>query len=174
MDIDITKYAPIIADILLKLKVPKSEREDMTQECYVALLEKQKHLEHGIEVGDENNYAATICKSRMRNVRRKENQSQEYKPHPEIHFDSLSDPRVYRKAAKIGMPKEDDPEATSSELDAAILTLPFDEYRVVYELFVSGKTHAQVAKELGIDPKTVWNRSQRGIKMLKEYFEVEG
>jgi RNA polymerase sigma factor (sigma-70 family) len=174
MDINILEYKPVIDNVLAKLKVKKSQREDMTQECYVALLEKQHHLEHGILLGRGEAYASSICSSRVRDVWRKENQTRpEHKEKHHLKFDSLSDPRVYRKAIKISIPKEEELELTTAELESGILSLPFDEYRVVYEIYVQGKTQPQVAKDLGISERTVWDRNQRGIKLLKKYFEVE-
>src|SRR5665213_1004875 len=142
MEIDVLKYAPVIARVLAKLKVSKNQREDMTQECYVALLEKQKHLVHGLERGEDDKFAASICWSRIQDVRRKVNQNQPgHKTQIKAHLDSMSDPRVYRKVAKIGIPAiDDDPEVTSEEMEAAVLSLPFEEYRVIYELYVEGKT----------------------------------
>ena len=173
MDIDLLQYKPVIDNIMAKLKVRKNDREDITQECYLALIQKQEHLEHGIRIGNDKNYVATICRSAILDLRRSETQ---HKPgrdeKPEVHFDSLSDPRVYRKAAKVSIPKKPDPEATTSELEEAMLSLPFDEYRVIYELFVEGKTQEQAAKDLGVSERTVRTRNQRGIQLMKEYFEV--
>jgi RNA polymerase sigma factor (sigma-70 family) len=174
MEVDITTYQPVILDVLKKMKVPKNEREDMTQECYVALLEKHKHLKHGVEIGDGNNYAATICRSRIGDVLRRQTQAKKGRNNPKPHFDSMSDPRTLRRVLKIGEPViDDDPNATPEEMEKAILSLDFDEYMVIYELFVLGKTQDTVAKDLGISPRTVWTRSQKGIISLKKYFGVE-
>lgn len=175
MEIDFTQYEPIIKSVLVHTKVPKNQREDMSQECYVALLEKRKHLEHGIELDQERPYVASICRSRIMDVKRREGQQRgAYKTNPKLKFDSLTDPRTYWKASKIGIPViDEDPNASPEQMEAAILSLPFDDYRVIYELFVQGKTQEKVATELGISPRTVWTRSQRGIQGLKKYFGVE-
>lgn len=174
MEIDITKYDPVISGILSKLKVKKQDREDMTQECYVALLEKRKHLERGIELGTAASFAASICRSRITDIWRKNNQQQPgHKTKPDLRFDSLTDPRVHRKAIKIIDPNADIGwEATSWELDDALFSLPFDEFRVLYEIFVESKTQDQVAQSLGITPRMVGTRQQKGIEGLKKYFGV--
>ena len=175
MEVDITKYAPVISGVLTKLKVKKQDREDLTQECYLALLEKRRHLERGIELGTENSFAASICRSKITDVWRREHQERgQYKTKAGVHFDSLSDPRVYRRAAKIGIPEiDDDPEVEPERMEAAVLSLPFEEFRVIYELFVEGKGQDKVASELGISPRTVRNRKTKGILGLKKYFGVE-
>jgi RNA polymerase sigma factor (sigma-70 family) len=175
MEVDITKYAPVISKILTKLKVKKQDREDLTQECYLALLEKHKHLVRGIELGTENSFATSICRSRVTDIWRRDHQDRgQYKTKAGVRFDSLSDPRVYRKAAKVIEPiAELDSEIDSGELEAAILSLPFDEFRVIYEVFVEGKTQASVAQELGISIRTVGTRQQKGISGLKKYFKVD-
>lgn len=173
MEVDILKYDPVIKRVLSNLKVRQQDWDDMTQECYTALLEKQKHLEKGIELGEDKRYAYVICVSRIRDIRKLDSQYRpSHKTKPEIHFDSLSDPKVYHRAMKVGSPEEEQPDATSEELEKAVLSLPFEEFRVIYELFVQNKTQEQVADDLGVNRRVVRLRMQSGIDLLKQYFEV--
>ncbi len=175
MEVDIIKYAPVISGVLTKMKVKKEDREDLTQECYLALLEKHKHLIRGIELGTENSFATSICRSRITDVWRRDHQNRgQYKTKVGVRFDSLSDPRVYHKAAKVIAPVAGtDEDAASGELENAILSLGFDEFRVIYEVFVEGKTQPTVAQELGISVRTVATRQKKGIEGLKKYFGVD-
>lgn len=168
---DILQFQPVIADVLRKLKVKRQQKDDFTQECYLALLEKKKHLEHGIEIGDGDNYAAVICRSKIKNIWRKEKDTKA--DGERVRLDSLSEPRIWRKAAKLGAKDLSlEKDITPQQLESGLLSLPFDEYRVIYEIFILGKEKGKVADDIGVDVKTIWNRTQRGIAGLQKYFEV--
>ena len=74
MDINVLDYKPVIDKVLTKLKVKTGQKEDMTQECYIALLERSQHLENGVEIGQAEAYATSICTSRIWDIWKKENQ----------------------------------------------------------------------------------------------------
>lgn len=177
MDINVLAYKPVIDKVLAKLKVKSGQKEDMTQECYIALLERQKHLEHGIEIGRGEAYATSICTSRIWDIWKKDNQSRTgHKVRPHLRFDSLSDPRAHRRASKVAaITQENTPQEDKmlAYLDDAILTLPFEVYQVIHQIFILGKTQVQAAESLGISERTVRTRSHRGVSQLRKYFEVE-
>ena len=163
MDIDVTKYEPVITATLANMKIPKSQRDDMAQECYVALLEKQKHL--GGE--DDLACAATICRSRIRNVWEKAKN--------QVKTDSMSLPRVYHKAEKVAAvePNLDELDVTTAELNDAVKTLDPEEAEVIKKLFVEGKTLKQAREELGVRKSTMLERRSRALAKLRTYFEVK-
>ena len=165
---DVTVYKPIIKQVLSQLKVPRNQREDMEQECYVALLSRQKDLNHP----DHEARASVICRSRITDVRRKEGQFQtRYKSNPNIKFESLSDPRIMRLALEVE--QTENTEIQDDKVWEAIDTLP-EEYReTIHDVYVDGKTMKQVSKKLGISVEAVrWKRG-RGVLLLKKYFEEE-
>jgi RNA polymerase sigma factor (sigma-70 family) len=166
------EYSPVISDILKKLKVKPQHKEDLTQECYVALIEKRKHLDHGIKIGKGKEYAALICRSRILDLWDKESPRNAEDKLEKVRFESLSDPSVYRKAAKVWATEEVQPCATKDELEDAILSLQFDEYRVIYERYVEEKTLEETASAIGSNVPAVWRLEQKGIEGLKKYFEV--
>jgi len=162
--IDVLQYKPVIQQTLVKMKVPRNQREDMTQECYMALLQK-------IKPEDTEGYVAAICRSTVADVWKKENQTRaSYVEKPNIHFDSLSDPRTAHKASKVMAPESTD--VPDEVLYPAIDELPDEERNVIYRLFIEGKTQEQTGEELGLTRSVVRTRSQRGIDMLKKIFEV--
>jgi RNA polymerase sigma factor (sigma-70 family) len=168
--IDITEYRPVIMKVLAKLKVRKDRREDMLQECYLALVEKTDQLADP-NIKSLPAYVARVCRNRVVDVWWKENQADRDHELPSIRFDSLSEPKVAHRAAKIGLPAPD--RATDEELQEAILSLPLDQYRVIYNIFIEGKSQEQTADDLGLTRRGVRTILERGIKNLKLYFEVE-
>ena len=170
---DIFKYTPVIHDILVRMKTNKSQREDLTQECYLALLEHTKDLEKG---GDnDRNFAATICRSRVRQLLSKEkvgvkNYARIQDDPPRIRFDSLSDPKTYRKSAKVpSLGELPDAGLLSMDLQAGISKLSGEEFSVI-SLLLEGKTQEQIAEELGMTRVTVSRRIAAGVKNLRKYF----
>ena len=170
--IDVTKYKPVIDRVLAKLRVKPGQKEDMVQECYVALLEKIKHIEHGLETSRDEELATTICWSRVVDVWRKENQSHpNHKEKIEVRISSLSDPRIYQKAIKVISPEVgENREVTTWELEDALLKLPFEDYRVLHELYAEDKTLEATSTTLGLTVDQVRVRKDRGVKALRKYF----
>lgn len=156
---DVTKFKPVVDDLMRKFRISKDKRDDLSQECYVALLET-KFPE---DVRDENNYAATICRNRLIDIFRKQNIT--------VTPQSLDDPRNYSKATKIEQPGGSG--VTEHQLNEAVCDLPYEDYQVVHSLYYEGNTEEKTATDLGLTRKTIRYRKQRGIEQLKEHFEVE-
>ena len=163
--IDVLKFKPVIKDVLSKTKTPPSKVEDMTQECYLALIEKQDLVEAS---RNPEGYAAQVCRNRVYEVWRKETDSRSDDP-TNLWFSSLSDPKVYHKVLKIACPTS---RVTDEELYEAISNLPLDESRAIYGIFVEGKTRQALAEELGFGVVKLGNQLKRGIDKLKKRFEV--
>jgi RNA polymerase sigma factor (sigma-70 family) len=169
MDIDVLEYKSVIERVLSRLKIPADQREDLSQECYVALLEKKHHVQKGIDKGKGEAYAARICRSRITDLWRTGQRPQRTKEDPGPRLVSLSLPKIMHQAEKIPQPV---PEVSDEELYGAIYSLPLDEYRVIYNVFVDGKSQRETAGDFGISRRQVANLVDRGIKNLKKYFEV--
>lgn len=164
-EFDVLKFKPVIKTVLSKTKTPPSKAEDLTQECYLALIEKQELIK---KAKHPEGLAATICRHRIYDLWRKETDSRGGDP-TDLWFASLSDPKVYQKVIKIACPSKD---VSDVELYEAISNLPLDESRAVYGIFVEGKTRQDLAKELGFGVVKLGNQLERGIAKLKKYFEV--
>jgi len=167
--IDVLKFQHVIKDVITKTKVPPNKVEDLTQECYLSLIEQQDLIEKARSPED---YAASVCRSKIYQVWKQENDisrvdGKNYKP--DIWFLSLSDPKIYQKVAKIACQRTD---ITDEELYSGILQLPLDEAQVIYGIFVEGLKKKDLAEQLGIGIRRLNTRLRRGIKNLKEYFEV--
>lgn len=158
-EIDVTTYKSVIDTVLARLKVKSHQKEDFVQECYLALMEKLDRLEEGAKTGEDKSWAATICRDRVVQLFRKDNKT--------IKTESLDDPRT--KASRFkeiysGI-------VTEVELQEAILKLPYDDYVVVYSIYVEGKSERKTAQDLNRTDWDIRATKQRAIKQLKTYFE---
>lgn len=154
---DIQQYKPVIDDILRKLKVSKDNKEDMSQECYLELLQNEEQLG---EARDPLNYAATLCRNHILELWRNQNRHC-------LPAESLDDPKIHRKASKISseLPKLDE-----ELMREAMKTLPDEEVEVVDRLYVEGYSRSEVSAVLGIHTSTVDRRAKSGVEKLKQYF----
>lgn len=159
----VTEYESVILDIIRKLKVKKHQVDDMKQECYMILLEKQEELDNP-NVRSKPDLAAKICRNRIIDIYRAENTIKNWIP-----TDSLSVPRIHNKASKIAISEVG---ITEEQLNDAVRVLPFDEYQVIYNRYIEGRTLDETVLDLGISKKVVRNREKRGIMALKKFFEV--
>lgn len=158
---DITKYDRVIKNVLSNLKVKEPHRSDMSQECYLSLLSNQSKLEAAEP--DDDKLAFAICKRRILYLWREQNK--------QIRTDSMTDPRVLHRALNVSIP---DLGVTEEQLYSAIYELEdLDEFRVVYNIFIDGKTEEQTASELGMSRWVVQRRKAKGIQNLQKYFEGE-
>ena len=164
--IDVLRFKPVIKDMLAKTKTPPSKAEDLTQECYLALIEKSDLIE---KARNPEGYAASVCRNRIYRTWQKETDSRQGDP-TDLWFSSLSDPKVYQKVLKMACPKKD---VSDEELYEAISNLPLDESRAIYGIFVEGKTRQALAEELGFGITKLGNQLKRGVANLKKYFEVQ-
>ena len=165
---DVLKFEPVVKKVVSSLKVPKARKEDLTQECYLALLQQQEILEKATE---PQTYARKVCYNRIRKLWREENQMLRWEDKPPFRLDSMSDPKVAHKVAKIGLPEG--PEVSDEKLYSAVISLPIEESRVIWNLFIEGRTERETAADLGMTRWRVQVLSKRGVNMLKKIFEVE-
>jgi RNA polymerase sigma factor (sigma-70 family) len=164
---DITKYESVIKLVLkskigpVKIKLNRSQKEDLVQDCYVALLENQDKL-----MGpDDEEQAEEICRSKVRSVLGALGGDGVL-----IKLVSADDPVVARHLEKVE--KETGESTSESELYAAIESLNEEERTVIRVIFIDGLTQKKAAEKLGITLEAVRWRKKCGIMSLKKYFEV--
>ena len=168
-EFDLTEFEFVVKRVVAAFHVPQNTREDLKQECYLALLEKKKHWE-GLTLQEATPRAVMICRSAITDVLKKQNQRRtSYKEKPNIRFSSMSDPKILRKAMEVVHIKK---EVTDEELYWAILCLPEDERKIIYHLAIEEKSQEQVAEETGVSRDTVRTLMKNGIANLKKHFEV--
>lgn len=156
---DVTKYQPIIEKSLVKNKIKRNQREDLTQECYVALLENPYRLSGP----DHEEQAALICRSRIEGVMKLRVDRPQ--------FVSADIPGIGKQLDKIV--SREGGEISESELYAAIDSLQEDDRQVIQLRFIDGLTQQQTCGKLNLTVETVKWRQKRGVAALKKYFEVE-
>jgi RNA polymerase sigma factor (sigma-70 family) len=156
---DVLKFKPVIENVMTVMKVKKHQREDVSQECYIALLQASWPE----DVRSENSFAAAICRAQVVDIYRAQGRT--------IPADSLDDPRNYSKAVKIEIP--DGNSVTEHQLNEAVCDLPYEDYQVIHDIFYEGHTEEKTADDLGLTRNAVRHRKNRGIQQLKKHFEVE-
>jgi RNA polymerase sigma factor (sigma-70 family) len=162
---DITQYDPVIKQVLTKMKIKRDHREDMAQECYVALLENQDRLG-----GDDHlTVASGICQSTIYRILSALGQY-DTKKENRIRFISSDIPAVAHSLSKIGI--EDTGPVSESELYAAIETLNPEDGEAIKATFVNGLTQEKAAEKLNISRRTLCRRQNRGIIALRQKLEV--
>ncbi len=160
---DITQYDSIIKTALSKKRVKKDQREDMSQECYVALLERENELNPDI--------AGKICRARIESVLREQEQ-RDTKKEKRIRFVSADLPSFSRILSKIT--QDQDGQISESELYRAVDGLDPKYRESILAVYVDGLTQKAAAEKLGITLWTLRWRINRGIIDLKSKFEVKG
>ena len=162
---NVTRYQPVIANVLANMKINRSEREDMAQECYVALLESQ---ESWADKADDLALIAAICRRRI--VRILESRAPSLGNGMNAKIVSADVPNIRHQLEKI--PEIDSGEISESELHAAIGLLPEDDRQVIRARFIEGLTQQQTCGKLNLTVGEFKWRQKRGIDALKRFFEV--
>ncbi len=160
---DVTQYQPVIEKTLSTMRVKHGQKQDMIQECYVALLEHKGEL--------NNDLVASLCRTRARSLLIAQQQLKTPKE-DRVRFVSADNPSIAKHLLKIGIVNEG--ETSESELYSAIESLPDEDRQVIKERFIEGLTQRQTCDKLNLTVEAVKWRQKRGIAALKKYFEVEG
>lgn len=160
---DVTQYDSIIKAALRKKRVRKDQREDMSQECYVALLEREDEL--------DTELAGKICRTRIKAILREQEQDRT-KKEKKIRFVSADLPSVSRLLSKIV--SEQEGPISESELYQAIDSLDENYRKAILAVYIDGLTRVAAAEKLGIPLITLRRRINRGIMDLKLKFGVDG
>jgi RNA polymerase sigma factor (sigma-70 family) len=159
---DVTQYDSIIKTALSRKRVRKDQREDMSQECYVALLEREAELDPEL--------AGKICRTRIETILREQEQKRTKKEN-KIRFVSADLPSVSRLLSKIATEQEGP--ISETELYQAVDSLDENYRAAVREVYVNGLTQKDAAEKLGI---TIWSLRWKlscGIMDLKLKLEVK-
>lgn len=157
---DVTQYQSVIEETVSRFRFLRKEREDMVQECYIALLENQSLIE---AAEDPEKQVVSLCKKRLGQLGREAGK--------EVRTESLDTPAHTLKFADPGLTGLLGSGITEEMLQEAILSLPFEQYRVIYARYVDGTTQVKLAQDLGLNRKTIQRLEAKGIKGLKIYFE---
>lgn len=158
---DVTQYDSIIKAALSRKRVRKDQREDMSQECYVALLEREKELNPEL--------AGKICRTRIKAILR-EQDPEWIKKENRIRFVSADPPSVSRLLSKVAV--EQQGPISETELYEAIHSLDESLREVILAVYVEGLTQTAAAEKLGIPRRTLQRKISRGIMKLKSRLEA--
>ena len=156
---DILAYRPVIEDVLYKLNVASSQKEDLIQEAYLTLLENQEAVEAAKNPGA---FARLTVRNRIIDLWRAEGR--------QIPVESLDDPKIHSKVVRTPAPKS--ASITADMLSEAMSQLTDEEGEVVYLLHVEGYTIPQVSELVCMSSATVRRRAESGLEKLRKYFEA--
>lgn len=144
---------------------PHQIREDLKQDCYVAVLEALDYLEKIADKEEADSAAYTVAYNRAINVLKKKSVLNDV-----VSLDFLKDtPNLEFSSSP-----------TELELDAAINELPEPERFVIRELYFRKRTsenesertsEREVAARVGRSREWVRNRKASAIELLRDYFE---
>jgi len=140
---------------------PPDKKQDLTQECYLKILENQQAV---AAARNPKWFVLRLCRNLLFDSGRSStNQRREV---------SLSDPAVFAEANRpqtvggFGVSTED--------LDEAIKSLPHDQQYVLRCSFFLGRTEKEIMRDLGKSQATVRRIRQAAFAKLRELLEVEG
>lgn len=159
MIIDVTKYEKTINELLSKFKIPRQDRDDAKQECFLHLMLNTDAL---LSAQNDRAFAEVLCKNRILDIMRGNKRG--------IKTESLDDPRSRQHAEKIsgllGLG------ITDEQLQEAVVKIPeYDQYQVIHSVYIEGKTEEQTAKDLKMTRRQVQHRKEKGIAAVKKYFQ---
>lgn len=164
MIIDVTKYEKTINELLSRFKIPRQDRDDAKQECFLHLM-----LNTGALLSAQNDpaqndraFAEVLCKNRILDIMRGNKRV--------IKTESLDDPRSRQHAEKISGLL--DLGITDEQLQEAVVKIPeYDQYQVIHSVYIEGKTEERTAKDLKMTRRQVQHRKEKGIAAVKKYFQ---
>jgi RNA polymerase sigma factor (sigma-70 family) len=159
MTIDVTKYEKTINELLSKFKIPRQDRDDAKQECFLHLMLNTDALS---SAQNDRDFAEVLCKNRILDIMRGNKRG--------IKTESLDDPRSRQHAEKISGLL--DLGITDEQLQEAVIKIPkYDQYQVIHSVYIEGKTEEQTAKDLKMTRRQVSFRKEKGIAAVKKYFQ---
>jgi DNA-directed RNA polymerase specialized sigma24 family protein len=148
---------------LKRVPLPQSDKQDLRQDCYVALLENLGRIQ---SAPNPSRYANRVCWTCVVDYWRKRNGTgQVRRPVP----GSLSDPKNYSQACRVLI---SDNRFPLDDLDEGLMTLPLDVYGVIYDCYVEGMTEGEAAESNGINLRRVKYLKNKGVSLLKKFFSV--
>lgn len=159
MTFDILQYKPVVTRVLRKLRVSSQEREDMTQECYLVLLQIQNEIRE-MDKDSAEKYAFASCKNRLITLKTGEQRTL-----------SMTTPQVEKEAMKVHSVEPEVPEweqYADNLPKATILNMLPPAIRETVELVVeSGLSQVAAAQKLGVTRETVNRRMKSAARYLR-------
>ena len=150
----VTAHASQVYATCLRILRNEKDAEDVAQECFLRLAQSTGEIKTSIG-GWLHRVATTKSLDRIRSQvrqRTRERNYQETRP----------------------MTQSTDWNDIQEHIDAAIDALPDDLRLVLVSHFMGQKSHAEVARELGLNRRTVSYRIQRGLENVRQYLSSRG
>lgn len=143
---DILRWEPVISKAIAKYARGSSreDKQDMTQECYLKILEVQGSLE-SVADQEQERFIYVICRNRLLDIARESGRK--------IKEESLNDPGV--RASSVFRVEADESNVTSERLEEAVQQLPQPQQYLITSSFFLKKTEKEIAQSLGKSTATV-------------------
>jgi RNA polymerase sigma factor (sigma-70 family) len=158
---DVTRWESEVNRAVSKLSkgMTYEDKQDLKQDCYMALLEASDYL-----AGLDNSGAVayTIAYNRIVEQRRDKSLLDEALPLDEMTYEEKGDEAFMRGV--LASP-------TEQGLDAAVESLPKTENFIIRSLYFKGMTERDVAKSVNKSRHWVRMEKAKAVDILKKYFE---
>ncbi len=151
-------YAPRVKGFVMGAGVTAEMAEEITQETFIAIWRKS-HL-YDPKKATVSSWLFAISRNKKIDLLRRET-----RPTPD-----MTDPA----AAPDAPPLQDDlldQNEQAASLYEALETLPEDQRETIRLAFISGRSHTEVAQQLGIPVGTAKSRIRLGVAKLREFLE---
>lgn len=166
----ITEYGNDVYRFCYYLTRSKELADDLYQDCFLTVMEKETIVLQG----KEKNYLIGVAANIWKNKWRKEKRRQEFIIQAEFNDDYMSDKDnlelLYSKdPLDFYVDKE-----TASLVSEIVNSLP-EQYRIVVLMYYSAEmSTSDIAKELHMSKGTVTSRLMRARKLIKTGLEAKG
>lgn len=144
------------------------DKEDLKQDCFVALIEASDYLDRVMEAGEitPGGAAYTICYNKIVELRRLTPGTKVLEAAvsiEELSYDEKND-EAFIRGLFSGSP-------TEQGLDAAVESLPKTENYIIRCLYFKGMTEREVAKSVNKSRHWVRVEKAKAVDILRRYFE---
>ena len=147
-------YAPRVKAYLIRLGAQNEVAEELAQEVMTTAWTKASKYDRS--QASVSTWLFTIARNRRIDVVRKERKSATFDTNLELHQSDVAWPDSIV-----------DGELRDEKVRGAIADLPVDQAEVLYKGFFEGKSHTEIADELGIALGTVKSRTRLAYDRLR-------
>lgn len=156
LDVIYDRYVSLVYTLALKIVANPEEAEDLTQEAFVSLWQRQQY---DSERGNLGSYLATYIRSRaLDRVRVRHNRLRILR-----HFQQQIQPKHPAETPLDAASQQE----RSQQIRDALSQLPATEREVLEIAYFEGYSQSKIAKRLGIPLGTVKTRSRKGLVRLR-------
>jgi len=150
----VTGYSGLVYSACRRVLGNDADAQDATQECFLQLAQRTPKIQTSLAAW-LHTVATRKAISRVREETRRTNREQSY-------------------ATEVDTTVEAEWDDIQAYIDEAIRALPEENRVPVVASFLERKTHAVIAREIGVDRSTISRRIDRGIEGIRDFLKEKG